>query len=139
MIVDFDHKDPVVPIRKPKPFNFIDAMTGAAGSKDIICLGQDHELGFDFVPPTDKLSGQKTRVFRKNNLQKFLADIGQGYDMVFVRGLPEYHFIENTCLMEVADDCILCVDASRTHFADLRRTVMHMDSDKLRGLIVIGS
>ncbi|HYX35613.1 MAG TPA: hypothetical protein VE954_21155 [Oligoflexus sp.] len=139
LLVDLDHKDPVV-AGQPKPkTGFVEAVLGQSSIQDAICLGKQFGLGFDFIPPPAELSGERTRIFRKKSLQAFFANAGQGYDLVFVRGLPEYHFIENTCLLEAADDCILCVDASRTQFAELRRTVMHMDSEKLRGLVVIGS
>ncbi len=139
LVVDLDHKDPVVRSKLPTERLFVDVLLKQVPPQAAVCKGKDLGLGFDYIPPPLEMVGEKTRIFRKHIIKEFLTEIGKDYDVIFVRGLPEYHFIENTCLMDAADDCILCVDASRTQFAELKRTVMHMDSEKLRGLVVIGS
>jgi hypothetical protein len=53
--------------------------------------------------------------------------------------MPESHFIENMALLSVSSDGFVFVDAHHTNYFDLQRTLTHLRSDKLRGLVALGT
>ena len=47
--------------------------------------------------------------------------------------------VQNTALLRVATDAFIFIDANRTSYFDLQRTLTHMESDKIRGLVALGT
>jgi hypothetical protein len=113
---------------------------GAADFEDV-CINRERmpDCAFDLIPPMEKLIGEKTRIFRRDNIQASIDRIPYNYKKIFIRGLSAAHFIENRALMAEATDVIIFVDAKRTHYFDLQLTLTHLDSDKIRGLVAFGT
>ena len=141
LLFDFNQHDPVVANYNPADTDFIDVVRGQALWPDIIVSkgGDNIFTEFDFIPPSQNLIGIRSRAITKQQLHEAISKLSEDYDKIFLRSFPEYQFIENTGLMTVASDCIVCVDARKTLFQDLDRTMVHLDSEKIRGLMIIGT
>jgi uncharacterized protein involved in exopolysaccharide biosynthesis len=137
IVVDCNPFDPIMPNLSEKQ-GLADFLKAAPDAQKIVVL-KHHETAFDLIPPTMHMSGEKTRVFQKFLLEKFFEKLLERYDNVFVRALPESHFIENCALLESATDCFVCVDAKNTKNEDLERTLVNLNSDKIRGLVMLGT
>lgn len=141
LLLDFDHQDPVVSNYKAPELDYLDVLQEKADWKDVIVKqgGENQYTAFDFVHPTANFSGNRNRLVSQGLLQAQLPKLVALYDRVFLRSFPEFNFIENASLITAASDCIVCVDARKTRFLDLERTQIHLDSEKIRGMMLIGT
>jgi hypothetical protein len=137
VVVDCNPFDPLMPGLSDR-LGLADFLKAAPDAQKIVVL-KHHDTAFDLVPPTAHMSGEKTRVFQKQLLDKFFEKLLERYDNVFVRGLPESHFIENCALVEAATDCYVCIDSNNTTNDDLERTLVNLSSEKIRGLVMLGT
>ena len=94
---------------------------------------------FDLIPPSESISGEQTRVFQREMISRFILKLKERYTYIFIRAFPESHFIENAALLEAVSDCIICIDAQRTLYRELERTMIHLESNKVRGIVMVGS
>ena len=117
----------------------VDVIDGKSEWNKAIVSKDDDTLGFDLISPSRKYEGEKTRIFTFENISKLVEKISEKYDFILFRGFPEYQFIENMVLNKIVTDSIICVDAKKTNYGDLNRTIAHMNSEKLRGLVLVGT
>lgn len=140
LLIDANLQDPVY--RKPSKDgpDLVDFLEGRARFDELIVKRESSEdFAFDILPPMLKLSGEKTRSFRTETIEGALRRVPKGYRQIFIRAMPASHFIENTALLRVATDAFIFIDANRTSYFDLQRTLTHMESDKIRGLVALGT
>ncbi len=123
-----------------KVLNLADYIEGTAKFEDV-CINREQmeDFSFDVIPPMAVLSGLQTRIFRPEKIGPAIENIPFKYRKIFIRGMPAAHFIENRALLSVASDVFIFVDAKRTHYFDLQRTLIHLESEKIRGLVAIGT
>lgn len=139
LLIDCNLQDPVY--RKVTGgLDMVDYWEGRASFENVMIPREELEgFAFDVIPPMQKLSGEKTRAFREERIELALDKIPGHYKKVFIRAMPESHFIENMALLKVSSDGFIFVDANRTNYFDLQRTLTHLRSEKLRGLVAIGT
>lgn len=137
---DFDHIDPLVPqINRQRVTDFIEILNGQKVWKEAVVKKDNKHIAFDLIPPSMLFKEENTRLLTEKLVLPIVQEMSRSYDVVFLRGFPEYKFIENLVLNQSATDSIICVDAHRSKYKDLDRTITHLDSDKLRGLVLIGT
>jgi capsular polysaccharide biosynthesis protein len=141
LLVDCNLQEPVHEFksREGKP-SMVEFWQGSANFEDV-CINREQmpDFAFDVLPPMAKLSGEKTRVFRAENIVPAIDRIPYKYRKIFIRGMPSVNFIENRALLAAATDVFIIVDAQRSHYFDLHRTLVHMESEKIRGLVAVGT
>lgn len=140
LLIDCNLQDPVYKhISKGGP-DLVDFLEGRAAFEDVVIeRAQLDGFAFDVLPPMNKFSGKKTRSFREDTIQTVLARVPSKYKQIFIRSMPEMHFIENMALLRASSDAFIFIDANRTHYFDLQRTLTHLESDKIRGLVALGT
>ncbi|HYX37628.1 MAG TPA: hypothetical protein VE954_31385 [Oligoflexus sp.] len=139
LLIDCNLQDPVYRKVGEGP-DLVDFWEGRATFEKVMIPREDLEgFAFDVIPPMPKLSGEKTRAFREDRIEMALDKIPGHYKKVFIRAMPESHFIENMALLKVSSDGFVFVDAHHTNYFDLQRTLTHLRSDKLRGLVALGT
>ncbi len=140
LLIDCNLQDPVYKhISRGGP-DLVDFLEGRAPFEDVVLERKKLDgFAFDVLPPMNKFSGKKTRSFREETIQKVLEKIPSNYKQIFIRSMPEMHFIENMALLNASSDAFIFIDANRTHYFDLHRTLNHLESEKIRGLVAIGT
>ncbi len=139
LLIDCNLQDPVFRKVGQGP-DLVDYWEGRAPFEKVVLPREELEgFAFDVIPPMAKLSGEKTRSFREERIELALDKIPSHYKKIFIRAMPESHFIENMALLKVSTDGFIFVDASKTNYFDLQRTLTHLRSDKLRGLVALGT
>jgi uncharacterized protein involved in exopolysaccharide biosynthesis len=139
LLIDCNLQDPVYRKVGNGP-DLVDFWEGRASFEKVMLPREELDgFAFDVIPPMPKLSGEKTRSFREDRIELALDKIPGHYKKVFIRAMPESHFIENMALLNVASDGFVFVDANHTNYFDLQRTLTHLRSDKLRGLVALGT
>jgi len=142
LMIDCNQQEPVFKIRpsETKILTLADYIEGSAKFEEV-CVNREQmdDFSFDVIPPMSSLKGVQTRIFRPENIGPAIENIPFKYRKIFIRGMPAAHFIENRALLSVATDVFIFVDAKRTHYFDLQRTLIHLDSEKIRGLVAIGT
>lgn len=141
LLVDCNIQEPVHAHRASEgQATMIEFWEGQASFEDV-CINREQmpDFAFDVIPPMAKLSGQKTRVFRTENIGPAIERIPYKYRKIFIRGMPAVNFIENRALLAIATDVFIIIDAKSTHYFDLHRTLTHMQSEKIRGLVAVGT
>ncbi len=139
LLIDCNLQDPVYRKVGEGP-DLVDFWEGRASFEKVMLPREELEgFAFDVIPPMPKLSGEKTRSFREDRIELALDKIPGHYKKVFIRAMPESHFIENMALLKVSSDGFVFVDANHTNYFDLQRTLTHLKSDKLRGLVALGT
>lgn len=140
LLIDCNLQDPVYKrISKDGP-DLVDFLEGRASFEQVVVERQDLDgFAFDVLPPMNKFSGEKTRSFREETIQKVLAKVPKKYKQIFIRSMPESHFIENMALLHASSDAFIFIDANRTTYFDLHRTLNHLQSQKIRGLVALGT
>lgn len=136
LIVDCNINDPIVQLANNSSESFWADPTNE--DKAMVVYG-DKDKAFDIIPPPQKLTGESSRVFNPTSLKKILERLEANYSRIFIRGFPESFFVENQAFSDVSSDCILCVDAKNTTFFELDRCIAQLDSNQLRGIILIGT
>ncbi|WP_141733796.1 hypothetical protein [Oligoflexus tunisiensis] len=139
LLIDCNLQDPVY--RKVQGgLDLVDFWEGRATFEKVMIPREELDgFAFDVIPPMHKLSGEKTRSFREERIELALDKIPGHYKKVFIRAMPESHFIENMALLKVSSDGFVFVDANHTNYFDLQRTLTHLRSEKLRGLVAVGT
>lgn len=140
LLIDCNLQDPVYKhISKGGP-DLVDFLEGRASFEEVVIEKKQLDgFAFDVLPPMNKFSGKKTRSFREDTIQSVLEKIPSKYKQIFIRSMPEMHFIENMALLKASSDAFIFIDAHRTHYFDLQRTLTHLESDKIRGLVALGT
>lgn len=139
LLIDCNLQDPVYRKVGEGP-DLVDFWEGRASFEKVMLPREELDgFAFDVIPPMPKLSGEKTRSFREERIELALDKIPGHYKKVFIRAMPESHFIENMALLKVSSDGFVFVDANHTSYFDLQRTLTHLKSDKLRGLVALGT
>ncbi|SMF18515.1 hypothetical protein [Pseudobacteriovorax antillogorgiicola] len=138
LAIDFNGYDPICPNIEPKN-DVIDVIQKKCSLESIIQKGGNETHQFDVIPPFREYAGERTRVFTYKNLSSIIDSVKGSYDLMFLRSFPESQFTENVVLSNIASDSLVCVDAERTSFNELDRTITHIDSEKLRGLVLVGT
>lgn len=141
LLVDCNLQEPVHEYRQADgQRTMVEFWEGKAAFEDV-CINREQmpDFAFDVIPPMRKLAGEKTRVFRKENVGAAIERIPYKYRKIFIRGMPSVNFIENRALLTIATDVFIIVDAKSTQYFDLHRTLVHMESEKIRGLVAIGT
>ena len=139
LLIDCNLQDPVYRKVGDGP-DLVDFWEGRASFEKVMLPREELDgFAFDVIPPMPKLSGEKTRAFREDRIELALDKIPGHYKKVFIRAMPESHFIENMALLKVSSDGFVFVDANHTSYFDLQRTLTHLRSDKLRGLVALGT
>jgi uncharacterized protein involved in exopolysaccharide biosynthesis len=139
LLIDCNLQDPVYRKVGDGP-DLVDFWEGRATFEKVMLPREELDgFAFDVIPPMPKLSGEKTRSFREDRIEIALDKIPSHYKKVFIRGMPESHFIENMALLKVSSDGFVFVDANHTNYFDLQRTLTHLRSEKLRGLVALGT
>lgn len=136
LIVDCNISDPIVKLANNGGESFWADPTNE--EKAMVVYG-DKDKAFDIIPPPQKLTGESSRVFNPPSLKKILGRLEANYSRIFIRGFPESFFVENQAFSDVSSDCILCVDAKNTTFFELERCIAQLDSNQIRGIILIGT
>jgi uncharacterized protein involved in exopolysaccharide biosynthesis len=139
LLIDCNLQDPVYRKIGDGP-DLVDFWEGRASFEKVVLPREELDgFAFDLIPPMPKMSGEKTRAFREGRIEMALDKIPGHYKKVFIRGMPESHFIENMALLKVSSDGFIFVDANHSSYFDLQRTLTHLRSDKLRGLVALGT
>jgi|GEM_PF-3339468 len=139
LLIDCNLQDPVYRKIGDGP-DLVDYWEGRVAFEKVMLPREELEgFAFDVIPPMPKLSGEKTRSFREDRIELALDKIPSHYKKIFIRAMPESHFIENMALLKVSTDGFIFVDASKTNYFDLQRTLTHLRSEKLRGLVALGT
>lgn len=140
LLIDCNLQDPVYKRVSKEGPDLVDFLEGRASFDDVVVSRADLDgFAFDVLPPMNKFSGEKTRSFRGDTIQHVLDKVPKRYKQVFIRSMPESHFIENMALMHAASDAYIFIDANRTTYFDLQRTLTHLQSNKIRGLVALGT
>lgn len=140
LVWDFNVSDPVYSnIDREKHCDLVDVIEGKEDWTKAVVKKNEETLAFDLLPPSDKFKGEKTRIFTYENVLPIMDKIKEKYDFVLLRSFPEYQFIENVVLNKMASDSLVVVDAKSTSYQDLERTITHINSEKLRGLVLMGT
>ncbi len=140
LLIDCNLQDPVYKRMSKDGPDLVDFLEGRAKFEDVVVNRQDLDgFAFDVLPPMVKFSGEKTRSFREDTIQKVLEKVPKKYKQIFIRSMPESHFIENMALLHASSDAYIFIDANRTTYFDLHRTLTHLQSDKIRGLVALGT
>lgn len=135
-MVDGDSVDPIM--SSSVEVDFVDCLIDAGDIQKAIKIAAGDQA-FDLISVTRAIAGERTRAFQEERIRRLLQKLCASYDLILVRSLPERLFIENAAIASVATDLIMCVDARRTTFAELARTIGQLGSEKLRGLVLIGT
>ena len=139
LVIDGHSRDPLIPIdAQGDAPDFIDCLMGHCSWRATV-NARNSERAFDALAVTKPVIGERTRAFRSRDLVRVLREISNAYEFVVIRGLPESMFIENDALVEASSDVILGIDATRTEYDELARTIANLNLEKLRGLILIGT
>jgi hypothetical protein len=139
LLIDCNLQDPVYRKVQGGP-DLVDFWEGRTTFEKVMIPREELDgFAFDVIPPMPKLSGEKTRAFREERIELALDKIPGHYKKVFIRAMPESHFIENMALLKVSSDGFVFVDANHTNYFDLQRTLTHLRSEKLRGLVAVGT
>jgi uncharacterized protein involved in exopolysaccharide biosynthesis len=139
LLIDCNLQDPVYRKVGDGP-DLVDFWEGRASFEKVMLPREELDgFAFDVIPPMPKMSGEKTRAFREGRIEMALDKIPGHYKKVFIRAMPESHFIENMALLKVSSDGFIFVDANHTSYFDLQRTLTHLRSEKLRGLVAMGT
>lgn len=136
LIIDCNINDPIVQLSNQGSETFWSDPTN--DDRALVVYG-DKDKAFDIIPPPHKLTGESSRIFNPTSLGKILERLKSNYSKIFIRGFPESFFVENQAFSDVSSDCILCVDAKHTTFFELERCIAQLDSDQIRGIILIGT
>ncbi len=140
LVWDFNASDPVfTKYEKGDLPDLVDIIEKKVECEKAIIRKHSDFLAFDLIPPSEKFQGEKTRIFTHANISPIVEKVSTQYDFVLLRSFPEYQFIENMVLNKTASDSFIFVDAKKTTYQDLERTITHMNSDKLRGLVLMGT
>ncbi|MBC7660124.1 MAG: hypothetical protein H7249_10475 [Chitinophagaceae bacterium] len=142
LLIDCNMQEPIYQFdgSARSPVNLINFLNGTATFEDV-CINREQmaDFSFDVIPPMETLTGNNTRIFRADKIQTAIESIPFKYKKIFIRGMPAANFIENRALLAAASDVFIFVDAKRTHYFDLQRTLIHLESDKIRGLVAVGT
>jgi hypothetical protein len=142
LVIDGDATDPLsarlAARAAPPPADLIDCLRGGGGWRDAV-VPAGGGCAFDLIDVRAPVTGERTRAFKAQELEALFAELLSHYRFVFVRALPEALFLENVALVAAASDLVVGVDARRTTFHELARTLTHLGEEKLRGLVLIGT
>lgn len=136
LIIDCNINDPIVQLANSGGESFWADPTNE--DKAMVVYG-DKDKAFDIIPPPQKLTGESSRVFNPGSLSKIIERLKVNYSRIFIRGFPESFFVENQAFSDASTDCILCVDAKNTTFFELERCIAQLDTNQIRGIILIGT
>jgi len=109
----------------------------AQGGHEALALCANH--AFDLLTVRHAVTGERTRGMNGEALLRLFTGLAGAYRLVLVRSLPESQFIENAALVDAVSDLLVGVDAARTTYLELNRTLVHLGQDKLRGLVLVGT
>lgn len=139
LVIDGNATDPIIEKNSDgSGDDFIDSLLRGFSSKDLIIKSTPDRV-FDLLSVTKPVVGERTRALQTGSLSGCFAQLNNLYDLILVRSLPEAYFIENVEICGAATDLVVAIDAQRTTFFDLSRSVEQVGRDKLRGLILVGT
>lgn len=137
LVIDCQLADPLVP--GPEGDDWIDAALGRIDWQSILVKADGEKRAFDVLPLRRPVSAERMAPLTRQEAAPLLARLTEAYDLVMVRSFPESQFIENGALGVLSSDTIVCVDAMNTTYAELSRTLAHLEGPSLRGLVMIGT
>ena len=137
IVIDCNHIDPILQTNSSN-LDLAEQLDSIDG-ESLVQAYRNEDCGFDYIPPSPEIVGAKTRLFTDEKFSKLFERLAKNYDYIFVRSFPESHFIENTALVNASSDSVLIVDAKRTEYSEISRTLVHLDSGKIRGLVLVGT
>ena len=97
------------------------------------------ERPYDFIDTPIAPKGLLTRVYRETALKPLFEKLQATYDFIFVRGLPETHFLENSALASSCSDTLMIVDSQTTKMPELTRSARQLGSEAVRAIILVGT
>jgi hypothetical protein len=138
LVIDGDPSRPIGAHKGGDAADFLSVLAGKHPWREAVHKA-DAERAFDLLSIHAPVSGERMRSLRQDQLNRFFSDALTQYRFIFVRALPESLFIENAALVGAATDLVIGVDARRTTFDEVARSIVHLGEEKLRGLVLIGS
>lgn len=138
LVVDLNRIDPLIKGVISRDHDICDVLQGKTSWKEVVVKKVDMRA-FDLIPPPKDLVGERGQSFKVQTLKNLFSECANNYKLVLVRGMPESYFIENAVLADAVEDVILFVDGLNTTYHEMNRSLIHLGSDKIKGLVLIGT
>jgi uncharacterized protein involved in exopolysaccharide biosynthesis len=137
LVIDCGLADPL--IAGVSGADWIDSALGKADWKKLVIPADQERFAFDVLPTVGTLTSERMAPMTQRRAAPLLETLATHYDLILIRSFPESFFIENGALGLLSSDAIVCVDAGHTTYAELGRTLAHLDVPAMRGIVMIGT
>jgi hypothetical protein len=140
LVIDCNHKNPLPTGMPPEALKSIDLVSflGRKGVWNDVRLPRSEKNSYDLVPAPGEPPAEASAAYHSDAIDKLFAAVNKSYKMIFTRALPDTYFTENAALLQAATDCLLCIDATSTTFADIEQALALLDRSKVRGYVLLG-